>query len=222
MKKAAVVHTTPVTIPTLKQLIMENTAEEVEVINFLDDSMLPEINRAGRITEGVKYRLNSLLMLAQAAGADAVLCACSSIGSLAEEGRAFIRIPVLRVDAPMAERAAGYGRIGVAATLQSTILPTTDLIGRLAGKAGKNPQIQSMVIEGVGNLLAQGRGDEYDRIVSGKLKELLAQNDVVVLAQASMARAAECFPEEEKRRLLTSPVSGAQAFCRCLEKAGER
>lgn len=50
MKKVAVIHTTPVTIPTLKKLLTDNRRpdeEEIEVINFLDDSMLPEINRLG-------------------------------------------------------------------------------------------------------------------------------------------------------------------------------
>ena len=60
MKKIAVIHTTPVTIPTLKKLLTDNgiaageakatmdasaDEEEIEVVNFLDDSMLPEINR---------------------------------------------------------------------------------------------------------------------------------------------------------------------------------
>ena len=57
MKKVAVIHTTPVTIPTLKKLLTDNRRpdeEEIEVINFLDDSMLPEINRLGHPSEGVK------------------------------------------------------------------------------------------------------------------------------------------------------------------------
>lgn len=124
-EKIAVIHTTPVTIPTLKKLLAAavGQGEAIEVVNLLDDSMLPEINREGRITEGVKYRLNSLLLLAQTTGADAILCACSSIGGLAEEGRAIVNIPVFRIDEPMAGLAAGYTRVGVAATLQSTIFP---------------------------------------------------------------------------------------------------
>ena len=56
MKKIAVIHTTPVTIPTLKKLLAAAAGQgkAVEVVNLLDDSMLPEINREGQITEGVK------------------------------------------------------------------------------------------------------------------------------------------------------------------------
>ena len=110
----------------------------------LDDSMLPEINRLGHPSEGVKYRLNTLLLLCQTTGADAVLCACSSIGGLVEEGSSLVSIPVFRIDEPMARLAAGYSRIGLAATLHSTIMPTTELIRRKAAMAGKEISIQSL------------------------------------------------------------------------------
>ncbi|EGN42446.1 hypothetical protein HMPREF0994_01246 [Lachnospiraceae bacterium 3_1_57FAA_CT1] len=221
MKKVAVIHTTPVTIPTLKKLLTENRRpdeEEIEVINFLDDSMLPEINRLGHPSEGVKYRLNTLLLLCQTTGADAVLCACSSIGGLVEEGSSLVGIPVFRIDEPMARLAAGYSRIGVAATLHSTIMPTTELIRRKAVMVGNEISIRSTVIENVGNLLAENKGDLYDEMVGEQLRLLLEENEVVVLAQASMARAVEKWPEEEKSRCLTSPVSGVEAVRDYLRK----
>ena len=184
MKKVAVIHTTPVTIPTLKKLLTDNRRpdeEEIEVINFLDDSMLPEINRLGHPSEGVGT-------------------------------------PVSRIDEPMARLAAGYSRIGVAATLHSTIMPTTELIRRKAAIAGKEISIQSTVIENVGNLLAENKGDLYDEMVGEQLRLLLEENEVVVLAQASMARAVERWPEEEKSRCLTSPVSGVEAVRDYLRK----
>ena len=75
-RKTAVIHTTPVTIPVISKLA-EKYCGDMEIVNLLDDSMLPEINRAGIITEGVKYRLNTLLVLAQSMKADWVFCACS-------------------------------------------------------------------------------------------------------------------------------------------------
>ena len=38
-------------------------------------------------------------------------------------------------------------------------------------------------------LLSQGKGEEYDRIVGERLRSLGERNEVVVLAQASLARA---------------------------------
>lgn len=214
-RKAAIIHTTPVTIPVIGKLV-EKYCGDIEIVNLLDDSMLPEINRAGKITEGVKYRLNTLLLLAQTMKADAVLCACSSIGGALEEGGGLLTIPVLRIDAPMAEKAARYTRIGVAATLQSTLGPTTELIERRALQAGNKITIETDVIEGAGELLSSGRGEEYDLIVGDRLRALLERNEAVVLAQASMARAVEGMGEAEKERFLTSPDSGVLALSRVL------
>lgn len=217
MKKIAVIHTTPVTIPALKKEILA-ACGQVEVINLLDDSMLPKINRAGKITPDVSYRLHTLMLMAQTARADAVLCACSSIGGIFEEGRKILSIPALRIDEPMAERAASFHRIGVAATLQSTIGPTTELIVRKAAELGNEIVVDAKVIDNVGSLLTDGREAEYDRIVGSELKKLAQNNDVVVLAQASMARAAAGFGEEERQHLLTSPASGVAALAELIAR----
>ncbi len=215
MKKVAVIHTTPVTIPALKKEILA-ACGQVEVINLLDDSMLPEINQSGKITPDVRYRLHTLMLLAQSAGADAVLCACSSIGGIFEEGRALLSIPALRIDEPMAERAVAFRKVGVAATLQSTIGPTTELILCKAAALGREVAVDAKVIDNVGTLLAEGREARYDQIVGDELRKLAWNNDVVVLAQASMARAVAGFGEEERQRFLTSPVSGVAALAKRL------
>ena len=215
MKRVAVIHTTPVTIPALKKEILA-ACGQVEVINLLDDSMLPEINRAGKITPDVSYRLHTLMLMAQTAGVDAVLCACSSIGGIFEEGRAVLSIPALRIDEPMAEKAAAFQRVGVAATLQSTIGPTTELIVRKAAELGNEILVDTKVIDNANSLLADGKGTEYDRVVGSELKKLAQNNDVVVLAQASMARAAAGLGEEERRHLLTSPASGVAALAELM------
>lgn len=215
MKKAAVIHTTPVTIPALKKEILA-ACGQVEVINLLDDSMLPMINRAGEITPDVRFRLHTLMLLAQSAGADAVLCACSSIGGIFEEGRALLSVPALRIDEPMAESAAMFHRIGVAATLQSTIRPTTELIARKAASLGREIVIDAKVIDNAGSLLADGKEAEYDSLVGSELKRLAQDNDIVVLAQASMARAVAGLGGEERQRFLTSPASGVAALAERL------
>ena len=52
----------------------------------------------------------------------------------------------------------------------------------------------------------------HARLVTAGLKELLDQVDVVVLAQASMARVVDTLPEAEKRvPILSSPRLGVEA-----------
>ena len=104
----------------------------------------------------------------------------------------------------MAERAVAFRKVGVAATLQSTIGPTTELILCKAAALGREIVVDAKVIDNVGTLLAEGREARYDQIVGDELRKLACNNDVVVLAQASMARAVAGFGEEERQRFLTS------------------
>lgn len=205
MKTVAVLHTTPVTIQGLAPQFARELPG-VRQTNFLDDTMLPEINAAGEITPAVRCRFYALAAAAAASRPDAILCACSSVGGLLEEARGIVSVPALRIDDPMAREAVARGtRIAVSATLASTLGPTMDLIRRRAEEAGKEISLTPFLVEGAGALLAQGRMEEYRQAVAGRISEALQGSDVVVLAQASMADAAS-LP------ILTSPRSGVAAL----------
>ena len=215
-KRIALLHTTPATVESLGRLCREKIPG-AEVTNFLDDSILPEIGLAGRITEGVRYRLYAMMQMAQTAGADILLCACSSVGETVEEGRELVRIPVLRIDEAMAEQAVERGeRIGIAAALETTLGPTARLVERKARERGKKVVWESRLARGAQGLLSQGKLEEYDRMVVQTLMELEAACDIVLLAQASMARVLPLLPEEKRGKFLTSPESGIERLARVL------
>lgn len=212
MKTVAVLHTTPVTIQGLAPQFARELPG-VRQTNFLDDTMLPEINAAGEITPAVRCRFYALAAAAAASRPDAILCACSSVGGLLEEARGIVSVPALRIDDPMTREAVARGtRIAVSATLASTLGPTMDLIRRRAEEAGKEISLTPFLVEGAGALLAQGRMEEYRQAVAGRISEALQGSDVVVLAQASMADAAALLPDAASLPILTSPRSGVAAL----------
>lgn len=129
---------------------------------------------------------------AELGGADYILVTCSSIGPAVDAAAPLIGVPVLRVDQPMADRAVRTGRrIGVVATLRTTLEPTADLIARRAALAGRTVEVVPRLCEGAFEALMHGDTAEHDRRVAAALQELAAQVEVVVLAQASMARVLE-------------------------------
>lgn len=213
MKKLVVIHTTPATLGSLGVLVGE-LLPGCQVSNLLDDSILPEINREGCITPGVRARLYTLLELAQTIRPDAILCACSSIGGVMEEGATFCTVPVLRIDGPMAENAVRESEnIAILATLSSTLDPTCDLLRRKAADIGKEVCLCGDVIAGAGTLLSAGRVEAYDRLVADAILTKLQTNAVVLLAQASMARCMHLIPEELRGRVFTSPRTGVAQLC---------
>jgi Asp/Glu/hydantoin racemase len=124
-----------------------------------------------------------------------------------EAAAPFAAVPVLRVDQPMADQAVRTGRrIGVIATLPTTLNPTTDLVRRRAQAAGKEIELTARLCAGAFDALMAGDGARHDAIVAAALRELTAQVDVIVLAQASMARVVDTLtPEERTVPILASP-----------------
>ena len=216
MKTLALIHTTPVTVATMNALAAEQ-APGVRVINLLDDSLLPEVMRAGHPTEGVTQRVRAYAQSAVNAGADAILCCCSSVGGVVEQLRGDLNVPFLRIDEPMAEEAVRLGaRVGVIATVASTLAPTAILIERAAGQAGRPVNVERVLVEGAYDALMNGQPERHDALVTAALGDLTARADVVVLAQASMARLIPSLGDTQTP-ILSSPQSGLKRALEALQ-----
>jgi glutamate racemase len=149
--------------------------------------------------------------VAKEVGAQVILSACSSVGELVAKARQEISIPVVRIDEPMAERAVRLGsRIGVAATLATTLNPTLRLLREKASQAGVKAEFQPVLVEAAYQRLVDGDKKAHDEILSAALLDLSAASDLVVLAQASMERVLTRFPESEREKFLSSPRLGME------------
>jgi Asp/Glu/hydantoin racemase len=206
-RKLGLVHTSATLVPVFAQLCKAKLPD-VEMFNIVDDSLVKGIMAAGRITPQISARVANYLKSAESAGADQILVTCSSIGPAVEAAAPSIGVPVLRVDQPMADKAVQMGkRIGVIATLRTTLEPTADLVQRRAQKAGKEIQLTSRLCEGAFDALMSGDAAKHDAMVTGALKDLAKRVDVIVLAQASMARVVDNLADTDKRvPILASPA----------------
>jgi Aspartate racemase len=221
-RKLAMIHTTPVTIASMKELAAK-TIPGVQTVNFLDDSILPQLIQNGGNVAEVEERLLAFAHFAEDVGADVILSVCSSVGEVVEKMRAAVSIPVVRIDEAMAETALARGeRIGVVATLSTTMSPTLRLLRQKAEALGKTCAFESVVADEAYRLLMQGDTESHDRIVAEKLADLGTRCDVIILAQASMARAVSRLPEAEQGRFLTSPELAMQRVKTVFEELGTR
>jgi Asp/Glu/hydantoin racemase len=205
-KRLGLVHTSATLVPVFAALCKEKLPD-VEVFNIADDSLVKGIREAGSLTATISRRVANYLESAELAGADYIMVTCSSIGPAVEAGAKLMGVPVLRVDQPMADHAVATGKkIGVVATLSTTLEPTADLIRRRAAIAGKPIDLTSKLVEGAFEALMAGDGATHDAKVAAALKELSRQVDVIVLAQASMARVVDSLAPADKRvPILASP-----------------
>ena len=190
----------------------------VKILNIVDESLIKNTKACGEITPATSRRVLNYAGSAQDAGADFILFTCSSIGPAVEMAASLTKIPVLRVDQPMADQAVQTGkRIGVIATLSTTLEPTSDLVKRRAAAAGKEIELLSRLCDGAFDALMSGDTATHDKMVGDALRQLSKEVDVILLAQASMARVVDTLNAADKKvPILASPTIAIQHLASVL------
>lgn len=218
VRKIGMVHTVASLVPVFNQLAAE-LMPGVEVIHLVDEGILKDARAAGGLTANMPRRVGSLASFVQESGAEAIMLTCSTIGPCVDEAKAAVKVPFIRVDEAMADEAVAKGRhIGVIATLFTTLKPTADLIKQRAAIAGKRVEVETVLCQGAFEALGAGKTDVHDRLVKENLVALMERVDVVVLAQASMARVADRLSAAERKApILSSPRLGTQRLRQVLD-----
>ncbi|MCA9642537.1 MAG: hypothetical protein KC492_17680 [Myxococcales bacterium] len=207
-------HTAEVHVATFNAVLRELGARE-PARHAVHPELLQQARSLGvrhaDVAQSVTARIHSLA----SDGARFIVCTCSSIGGIAEAA-ASAECAVLRIDRPMAEQAVASGRrVLVAAALESTFEPTLELLVQVAQERGAEPEFAQLLCTGAWQLFEAGDLSGYARTIARQITEHAYAGDVVVLAQASMAQAAECF-ERADVELLSSPRLGVEAALKAV------
>jgi Asp/Glu/hydantoin racemase len=213
------VHTVLTLAPTFDALADE-LVPDAQRFHIADDSLLGVTRRVGRLTPVTRRRVLGYIGSAADAGADLVVVTCSSIGPAVDAARSFSSVPVLRIDEPMADEAVRIGsRVGVLATLATTLEPTAELVERQARAAGNAVTVVPELCDGAFDALQDGDRDRHDELVREGLRETARTVDVIVLAQASMARVVDGLPADEQLvPVLSSPRLGMERVAELLAR----
>ncbi|WP_330299709.1 arylsulfatase [Streptomyces sp. NBC_00503] len=186
--------TAPPKAPAAPLTLLHTSAAHVPVFDALRDRhhpdavlrhlVVPELLERARAhgPESVAPDVRELLE----GVAGPVLVTCSSIGAIGESLAPDLGVAVLRVDRPMAAAAVRTGpRILVLATVESTLAPT---VGMLEEEATGPVAIRTQVVAGAWDRFAAGDAAGCRALVAAAA-DAVADADVIVLAQASMAGA---------------------------------
>jgi Asp/Glu/hydantoin racemase len=193
--RLAVLHTSPTLTPLFTALCQQHLPQ-TEIFHMVDESLIKQTIAAGKLQKVTVRRVISMVESAAATSVDGMLVTCSSIGPAVSLAAKLFAFPVVRVDEAMAEKAVCQARrIGVLATLRTTLEPTIALLREKSTAAGKEIRIEESLCDGAFEAVLAGNTATHDRIVSHALTELAAKVELVVLAQASMARVLQAMPE---------------------------
>jgi len=206
----AFLHTSAVHIATFETL-MQELAPGVKVHHHVDASLLSAAQQLGVADATVVDSVHAAMQDAAASGARLVVCTCSSIGGVAERMSGKASLQTARIDRAMADRAVALGpRILLAAALESTLIPTTELLQESATALSTPVSISNLLIDGAWEFFLQGDSGAYRLAIANAIRQALQNDaaiDVVVLAQASMATAVLELRDLDKE-VLSSPRLG--------------
>lgn len=212
--KVALVYTstTPELIELVEKEVGDVLPQETEVASYQDPSILAEVRDAGYVTAPPAARLVGMYMTAVSEGADAILNLCSSVGEVADAAQDIARytgIPIVRVDEEMCREAVRQGkRIGVMATLPTTLNPTKNTILRVAREMNRQVELVDALVDG-GFGLDQ---EQFKALMSEYAGTIADKVDVILFAQGSMAYCEEYnhFPSPGLLPRTPLPAPGPQ------------
>ncbi len=208
MKTVVAIHTAMPMVDPTKELFAEHLPD-VRLINIVDDSLIQDVIRDDKVSAAVAKRLMNYFHSAVDAGADVIFNTCSSVGEVAIMAREFISVPLIKIDDAMAQKAVeNYAKIGVLATLPSTLGPTVKLIKRISDQLSKKVVTEEGLAEGAFEALMTGDNEKHDKRILDTSVNLADKVDVFVLAQGSMARMETRITGETGKQVLSSPLSG--------------
>lgn len=220
--KAALIYTstTPELIQLVEQEVRKHLGTEAELISMQDPTILSEVREAGYVTPTAAARLMGMYTAAVAQRAEAILNICSSVGEVADAfqpAAAYIGVPVVRIDEEMCREAVRLGkRVGVLATLETTLAPTKGTIARMARSMGKHVTLVDGLIDGAFGL----DQEQFRQLLIAAAHQIETQVDVIVLAQGSMAYVEQDIQAACGVPTLSSPRFGAKALQDALRQKG--
>lgn len=209
-KHIAFLHTSPVHVETFERLARA-ADPALEVEHVVAEDLLAEAQRVGANDPALVRRVQDAMTAAAARGAALVVCTCSTIGGAAERTPAGTGSAVARIDRAMADRAVALGpRVLVVAALESTLEPTAELIRKSAVALHAEVELGHLLVAGAWAHFLRGDRAAYVDAVASAVREACSRADVIVLAQASMAPAAESLGDIGVE-VLSSPALGVQS-----------
>ena len=188
-KKLGIIHAALISTGAAQRFAAE-VLPEVEVVHWVDDT-IQNTNFAcapGTIPPGNYAKFTQAALAQQEYGVDLILLACSTFNRAVELARPMIRTPMLQIDRPMMDLAVRHGtRLGLLATVPTTVPASERLLRLAAADAGKTVEIKTRLCSDAFAALKAGQTEKHNDMLLAEIDRLSGEVDAIVLAQLSMS-----------------------------------
>lgn len=214
-KTLGIIHASHITINAMEPYI-KKYIPEVQIMHLCDDTIQRDNIAAGAgvIPKVNYYKFAQYAHNLEEANVDLILLACSTFNYAAELARPMINTPIAQIDRPMMEKAVRTGkRIGLLATLETTVPSSERLLDIAASEAGVEIQRKTLLCSEAFEEYSKGNIEKHNEILIDGIEKLSKDVDCIVMAQLSMSALAPYLKETKV------PVynSGETGFLRVKE-----
>ncbi|MGE7760261.1 hypothetical protein [Peribacillus sp. NPDC097895] len=209
--KIALIHATTTALKPIERAFQE-VAPTIELLHFMDTSLLALMEKSGKLTPDIIHRFSALVNLAYDSGVSCIQLTCSAFNDVTTILQPLYTVKLFRSDEAMLDEALRYTKIGLVSTVKETPIALQNYL------LNKNPDcmIQSLVDPGIIHLLSHGKKKEHDARVIKMVEQLDGKTEVIVLSQYSMEHIAKQVNPSVP--ILTAPLLAAK---RCLDHLNE-
>lgn len=188
-KMIGIIHAALISSKSVQPFI-DDIIPDVTVAHVVDDTIQNTnfASKPGVIPKSNFYKFATYAHFLEEAGADLILLACSTFNQAVELARPMINVPLLQIDRPMMDLAVNQGkRIGLLATVPTTIPASERLLYTAAAESGKEIEVTIILCSEAFEAIKQGEVDLHNRLLLTQIDRLSETVDAIVLAQVSMS-----------------------------------
>lgn len=223
--RVALVHATPLAMQPIASSFSK-VWPEANCMNVLDDCLSKDLARDGGMTPAMMERVIEIASYAKGCGAQAIQFTCSAFGPAIDEASKKVGLPVLKPNEAMFDEALAIcaGRKNARVGLLTTFEPATASMSEEWAEATANlkvkPEFVTACANGALEALNAGDASLHDQLVLARAKTL-ADCDVIMLGQFSMARSQSMVAEVIGITVLSSPDSAVLKLKKMLQPSQE-
>ena len=214
--RVAFVHATRIAIDPI-----ENAAQklwpEAEAITILDEGLSIDRSKDRELSADLTRRILDLSRYAEDAKADGILFTCSAFGSAIDQANGEAGIPVMKPNEAMFDEAFANGdRVAMIYTFPPAAAGLEEEFREAAHERCSAARITSYFCDGALDAKRSGDHDRHDQLIA-ETASAIEDADVILLAQFSMAGAAEEVRKQTEIPVLSSPESAMIEIRRRIE-----
>lgn len=207
--RIALIHAVQVAMAPVQQAFQEQWPEAT-LMSVLDDSLPADLQRDAGITPQMFNRFERLAQYCIEQGSDAVLFTCSAFGPAIERVAKTAKVPVLKPNEAMFDKAFEYGaKVGMLATFQPAVAPMEAEFNESARKTGSKATIETVCVPAALEAAKGGNYELHNRLLVNALPHF-NNFDVLLLAHFSMAPAIHEIQRHVSIPVLTSPYAAVE------------